>query len=358
MFLLPKIQKNIDNSGLLNKNCLSLLKYKTFMTTLDDIRRPIADSLEEFESFVRKSFNEKEGTLLADMIEYILSSRGKGLRPTLTMLSAAANSATGSFGKRTLLAAMLIEMIHTASLVHDDVIDESNLRRGQASVNARWQSKNAVIVGDYILARNMDIGLKSGQFDLLSHIIGNMSALCEGEILQSEHAGKLDTTKESYFDIIYKKTASLFACCASAGAMSVGAPRRRVESMHKFGEMIGMAFQIADDILDYTPTEKTGKPSANDLRERKITLPLIETLEKVSPEKRAEILAKVELCATDDSAVEAVRAEVEKAGGVEAAKQTMNRFLQRALSELSQLEESEYRQSMIDLCTFIAERER
>ena len=328
------------------------------MVILDDIRKPIATSLDEFEVFVRKSFNEKEGTLLAEMIEYILSSRGKGLRPTLTMLSAAATSATGSFGKRTHLAAMLIEMIHTASLVHDDVIDESNLRRGKASVNARWQSKNAVIVGDYILARNMDIGLKSGQFDLLSHIIGNMSVLCEGEILQSDHANKMDTTRDAYFDIIYKKTASLFACCASAGAMSVGAQRKTVESMHKFGEMIGMAFQIADDILDYTPTEKTGKPSGNDLRERKITLPLIEVLEKVSPEKKSEILNSLELCTTDDSAVERVRAEVEREGGVEAAKQIMNRFLQRAMSELAHLAPSEYRQAMMDLCTFIAEREK
>ena len=175
------------------------------MVTLDDIRRPIADRIEVFEEFVRSSFCEKEGSLLADMVEYVLSSRGKGLRPMLTMLSAAAVSTTGDFGKRTMLAAMLIEMIHTASLVHDDVIDESNMRRGQASVNARWQYRNALIVGDYILARNMDIGLRSGQYDLLTHIIGNMAVLCEGEILQSDHAGKLDISKQDYFDIIYKK---------------------------------------------------------------------------------------------------------------------------------------------------------
>ena len=174
------------------------------MITLDHIRQPIADRLEEFEQFVRSSFNEKEGTLLAEMIEYILSTRGKGLRPTLTMLVAAACSPTGNFGKRTMLAAMLVEMIHTASLVHDDVIDESDLRRGKASVNARWQSRNAVIVGDYILARNMDIGLKSGQYDLLTHIIGSMAILCEGEILQSDHAGKLDIIEQDYYDIIYK----------------------------------------------------------------------------------------------------------------------------------------------------------
>ena len=328
------------------------------MITLDDIRQPIADRIEEFEQFVRGSFNEKEGTLLAEMIDYILSSRGKGLRPTLTMLVAAATSPSGSFGKRTMLAAMLVEMIHTASLVHDDVIDESLQRRGQASVNARWQSRNAVIVGDYILARNMDIGLKSGQYDLLTHIIGSMAILCEGEILQSDHAGKLNITKEAYFDVIYKKTASLFASCTSAGALSVGAPRRTVESMHRFGEMVGMAFQIVDDILDYTPNNNTGKPAANDLQERKITLPLLEVLEQATPELTKEILSAVERAATDAEAVDSIREQVVKYNGVERARETLQRFLQRALSELSHLEDTPYRQAMIDLCTFVAERDR
>ena len=328
------------------------------MITLDDIRKPIADRLEEFEQFVRSSFNEKEGTMLAEMIDYILSSRGKGLRPTLAMLVAAATSPSGSFGKRTMLAAMLVEMIHTASLVHDDVIDESLQRRGQASVNARWQSRNAVIVGDYILARNMDIGLKSGQFDLLSHIIGSMATLCEGEILQSDHAGKLNITKEGYFDVIYKKTASLFASCASAGALSVGAPRKTVQSMPRFGEMMGMAFQIVDDILDYTPNNNTGKPAANDLQERKITLPLLEVLEQASPELTKEILSAVERAATEPEAVEFIREQVVKYNGVERARETLQRFLQRALSELSHLEDTPYRQAMIDLCTFVAERDR
>ena len=328
------------------------------MITLDNIRQPIADRMVEFEEFVRKSFNEKPGTMMAEMIEYILTSRGKALRPMLTMLSAAAVSPTGNFGKRTMLAAMLVEMIHTASLVHDDVIDESLQRRGKASVNARWQSRNAVLVGDYILARNMDIGLRSGQYDLLTHIIGSMATLCEGEILQSDHANKLDISKEAYFDIIYKKTAALFGSCASAGALSVGANRKTVESMNKFGEMVGMAFQIVDDILDYTPNNNTGKPAANDLQERKITLPLIEVLEKVTPELKADILSAVERAATEPEAVEFIREQVEKFGGVEAARATLQRFLQRALSELSLLEDTPYRQSMIDLCTFVAERDR
>jgi octaprenyl-diphosphate synthase len=204
----------------------------------------------------------------------------------------------------------------------------------------------------------MDIGLRSGQYDLLTHIIGSMATLCEGEILQSDHANKLDISKEAYFDVIYKKTAALFGSCASAGALSVGANRKTVESMNKFGEMVGMAFQIVDDILDYTPNNNTGKPAANDLQERKITLPLIEVLEKVTPELKADILSAVERAATEPEAVEFIREQVEKFGGVEAARATLQRFLQRALSELSLLEDTPYRQSMIDLCTFVAERDR
>lgn len=328
------------------------------MVQLDDLRRPIADRLTEFDEFVRKSFAEREGTLLGDMIDYILTSRGKGLRPTLVMLAAGACSQSGSFGKRTMLAAMLIEMLHVASLVHDDVIDESDQRRGRASVNARWQSRNAVIVGDYILAKNVDIGLKSGQYDLLNHIICSMTTLCEGEILQSDHAGKLDTSREAYFDIIYKKTASLFATCGSAGALSVGADRRKVEAMHRFGETLGMAFQIVDDILDYTPDNNAGKPVANDLRERKITLPLIEVLERVEKPLHDEIIARIEQCATDETAVEFIRSKVEEYDGVALARKTLQRFLQRAMSELSVLDESDYREAMMSLCAFVAERDR
>lgn len=328
------------------------------MVTLDDIRRPISAQLEEFNAFVRHSFNEKPGTLLGDMIDYILGSRGKGLRPIVTMLAAGACSPSGNFGKRTMLAAMLVEMIHVASLVHDDVIDESDMRRGQASVNARWQSRNAVIVGDYILAKNMDIGLKSGQYDLLNQIIRSMTTLCEGEIIQSEHAGKLDTSRKAYFDIIYKKTASLFGACASAGAMSVGASRQNIAAMQNFGEALGIAFQIVDDILDYTPDNNAGKPVANDLRERKITLPLIEVLDRVDEATREQIIARLELCATDETAVDFIWSKVKEHDGVRLATQTMQRFLQRAMSELAVLPETPFREALINLCSFVAERDR
>ena len=336
-----------------------MFEYRNFMaTTLDQIRRPIEGSIEEFNAFVRKNFSKEQGTLIGDMLEYVLSARGKGLRPIVVMLAAGATSATGNFGKRTMLAAMLTEMIHVASLIHDDVIDESNLRRGKASVNARWQSHNAVIVGDYILARNMSIGLQSGQFDLLNHIIGAMSTLCEGELIQSDHASKLDTSRDHYFDIIYKKTASLFAVSASVGALSVGASREKVEAMRTFGKMLGMAFQIVDDILDYVPNNNTGKPAANDLRERKITLPLIEVLERVSEEEKTEIMRQLPLCTESDESVAYIQGKVAEYNGVAIARETVHAYLQRAMSALAVCEESEYRNSLLALCEYVVERDR
>lgn len=328
------------------------------MTTLDQIRRPIESEIEEFNAFVRKNFSEEQGTLIGDMLEYVLSSRGKGLRPVVVMLAAGATSATGNFGKRTMLAAMLVEMIHVASLIHDDVIDESNLRRGRDSVNARWQSRNAVIIGDYILARNMNIGLQSGQYDLLTHIIGAMSTLCEGELIQSDHASKLDTSREHYLDIIYRKTASLFSVCGSVGAISVGASPDKVAAMRTFGKMLGMAFQIVDDILDFVPNNNTGKPAANDLRERKITLPLIEVLERVSEEERAEIMRQLPLCAESEESVAFIQAKVAEHKGVELARETVHAYLKRAMSALSVCGDSDYCKSLLALCEYVVERDR
>ncbi len=328
------------------------------MITINTIRKPIEKELAEFDKFVRHNFSADDG-LIAEMLEYVLSSRGKGIRPILVMLSAALNSANkGCFGKRTFLAAMLVEMIHVASLIHDDVIDESDMRRGKASVNSRWQSRNAVIVGDYILAKNMDLGLSSGQYDLVSHIIKSMTTLCEGELVQSDHASRLDTSREAYFDIIYKKTASLLSVSASAGALSVGSSAENISAMRRFGEAVGIAFQIRDDILDYMPTADTGKPSNNDLRERKITLPLIEVLERADQEERSEILSLVERCASDESCVSAVQQKVVEVGGIEAATATMKSYLQRAMSILGGYDESPYRQALLDLCAYIAERNR
>ena len=329
------------------------------MITLDAIRQPVVKELEAYEAFLERQF-KAEGDLLNDMLRHALSSRGKGVRPLLVALSAALNARTAgaSGGPRVSLAAMLVEMIHTASLIHDDVIDEADERRGRPSANAIWQSHKAVLLGDYILARNMAIGLESGQFDLVSHICGRMATLCEGELLQADCASKQNTTRNTYLDIIYKKTACLLGVSASAGALAVGAPREKVYAMRRFGESLGMAFQIQDDILDYTPSAETGKPVGNDLREGKITLPLIEVLEQCSEAERAEILRRLKMCATDEASVDYIQGVVEAAGGVALAARTMQRYIDRAVAILSTYGESPYRSALVNMCAYIVERNK
>ncbi|MBR6759640.1 MAG: polyprenyl synthetase family protein [Alistipes sp.] len=336
------------------------------MISIDSIRQPILADLAAFDEFLKGQFTS-EGKLISEMLTHVLSSRGKGVRPMIVMLTSAlcsdANQREWVEGernctKRTYLAAMLVEMLHTASLIHDDVIDGADTRRGRPSANALWQSRNAVVLGDYILAKTMGSGMQSAQYDLVSHIIGSVATLCEGEILQSQHTKERNTTRQDYLEIIYKKTASLISISASAGAVSVNASRQDVEQMRRFGEALGMAFQIQDDILDYSREAKTGKPANNDLREGKITLPLIEVLERCSSVERLQLLDKLSQCATDEAAVDFLQGVVEATGGLAMAARTMQTYINRATSILSQYAESPYRTALINLCAYVAERDR
>ena len=337
------------------------------MISINDIRKPILKDLEAFDAFIAENFSA-EGELLQEMLTYALSSRGKGIRPILTLLIASMHSPIaaqdGDYSgerqhctKRTYLAAMLVEMIHTASLIHDDVLDSADERRGKPSVNAKWQSNMAIILGDYILARTMALGMASAQYDLISHIGSAMATLCEGEVLQSQHADRYDTTRNDYFDIIYRKTASLLGVSAALGALSVGANRGDVERMQKFGEAIGIAVQIQDDILDYKRDNNTGKPANNDLREHKITLPLIEVMERVTDEEREEIKALLRRADSDDEALDKLHNMVVERGGLEAASISLKSYLARAMHLLHKYPDTPYRASLLDLCTFIAERD-
>ena len=333
------------------------------MITIDDIRRPISADLEAFDKFVADNFNA-EGEMLQEMLTYALSSRGKGIRPILTMLSALTCTAATyrpderNCTKRTYLAALMMEMIHTASLIHDDVLDSADERRGKPSVNAKWQSNLAIILGDYILARTMSLGMASAQYDIVSYVGTAMAALCEGEVLQSQHAKSLDTTRDDYFTIIYQKTASLLGVCGALGAMSLGAQREDVERMRKFGEALGIAFQIQDDILDYNRQNNTGKPVNNDLREHKITLPLIEVMERKTEEERGVIIKLIERCNDDNEALDTLHNMVHNEGGIERATETMQAYLSRAMHLVSKYEDTPYRKALLDLCTFVAERDK
>ncbi|MBQ3197342.1 MAG: polyprenyl synthetase family protein [Alistipes sp.] len=336
------------------------------MVSLEAIRTPIASDIDAFEEFLKGQFSS-DGKLMSEMLTHVLSARGKSVRPIIVMLTSALTSSANArqwvegernCTKRTYLAAMMVEMLHTASLVHDDVIDNADMRRGRPSVNALWQSRNAVVMGDFLLARTMSAGMESAQYDLVSHIIGTVATLCEGEVLQSQHAADKNTTRQDYLEIIYKKTASLISVSASAGAVSVMASREDVEQMRRFGEALGMAFQIQDDILDYSRSAKTGKPSNNDLREGKITLPLIEVLEQCSPAEKLQLLDKLSQCATDDAAVDYIQNIVEVTGGLSMAARTMQSYIDRAVAILSKYEDSPYRTALVNLCAYVAERDK
>ena len=336
------------------------------MVSLEAIRTPIASDIDAFEEFLKGQFSS-DGKLMSEMLTHVLSARGKSVRPIIVMLTSALTSSANqrqwvegerNCSKRTYLAAMMVEMLHTASLIHDDVIDNADTRRGRPSVNALWQSRNAVIMGDFLLARTMSAGMESAQYDLVSHIIGSVATLCEGEVLQSQHAADKDTTRQDYLEIIYKKTASLISISASAGAVSVMASREDVEQMRRFGEALGMAFQIQDDILDYSRSAQTGKPRNNDLREGKITLPLIEVLEQCTSAEKLQIIDKLSQCATDDSAVEYIQNIVEVTGGLSLAARTMQTYIDRAVAILSKYEDSPYRTALVNLCAYVAERDK
>ena len=336
------------------------------MVSLEAIRTPIVSDIDAFEEFLKGQFSS-DGKLMSEMLTHVLSARGKSVRPIIVMLTSALTSSANTrqwiegernCSKRTYLAAMMVEMLHTASLVHDDVIDNADTRRGRPSVNALWQSRNAVIMGDFLLARTMSAGMESAQYDLVSHIIGSVATLCEGEVLQSQHAADKDTTRQDYLEIIYKKTASLISISASAGAVSVMASREDVEQMRRFGEALGMAFQIQDDILDYSRSAQTGKPRNNDLREGKITLPLIEVLEQCTSAERLQLIDKLSQCATDDAAVEYIQNIVEVTGGLSLAARTMQTYIDRAVAILSKYEDSPYRTALVNLCAYVAERDK
>ena len=324
------------------------------MITIDAIRQPILADLNSFDEFVADNINA-EGEMLQEMLTYALSSRGKGVRPILTMLAALTcmpdtpNPEERHCSKRTYLAALIMEMIHTASLIHDDVLDDADERRGKPSVNTKWQSNLAIILGDYILAKTMALGMASAQYDIVSYVGSAMATLCEGEILQSQHARELDTTRDDYFDIIYQKTASLLGVCAALGALSVGASREDIDRI---------AFQIQDDILDYNRNNNTGKPANNDLREHKITLPMIEVMESKSEEEVNEMKALLKRCKDDNEALDTLHNMVIAGGGIERATEVMQAYLSRAMHLVSKYEDTPYRKAMLDLCTFVAERDK
>ncbi len=318
---------------------------------LDDIKAPIAREMEEFEQKFRASM--KTRVLLLDKImSYIVKRKGKQMRPMFVFLSA---GVCGGIKESTFRGASLIELLHTATLVHDDVVDEANYRRGFFSVNALWKNKVAVLVGDFLLSRGLILSVENQDFNLLKIVTYAVKEMSEGELLQMEKSRKLDITEDVYFDIIRQKTASLIASCCAVGAASSGVHDEVVEKMRAFGEKIGMAFQIKDDLFDYGELE-IGKPLGIDIREKKMTLPLIYALSKASWMEKRRIVGVIRNDGGNTRKVKEVIQYVKDSGGIDYAVGRMNQFHEDALAILRGFPESVYKKSLIELVQFTIDR--
>ena len=293
--------------------------------------------------------------LLNRIMNYIVHRKGKQMRPMFVFLTAKMVS-NGGFHERTYRGASIVELIHTATLVHDDVVDDSNMRRGFFSINALWKNKIAVLVGDFLLSKGVLLSVDNEDFDLLKIISRAVREMSEGELLQIEKARRLDITEEVYFDIIRQKTATLIGACTAIGAASVGANQETVDEMWQFGETIGLAFQIKDDLFDYS-NEKIGKPTGIDIKEQKMTLPLIYALNNCTEKEKKWLINSVKNFNKDKKRVQEVIDFVKKSGGIEYTVQKMNSYQEKALQMLEKYPDSEYKKSLVSMINYVVARE-
>ena len=309
--------------------------------------------MELFEQKFQLSMSSKVA-LLNRITHYIVNRKGKQMRPMFVFLVAKMVS-NGEISERTYRGASVIELIHTATLVHDDVVDESNRRRGFFSINALWKNKIAVLVGDYLLSKGLLLSIDNNDFDLLKIISIAVREMSEGELLQIEKARKLDITEDVYYEIIRQKTATLIAACCSLGAASVKPETTDVETMRKFGDLIGMAFQIKDDLFDYG-REQIGQPPGIDIKEQKMTLPLIYALNQASNQEKKWLINSIKNHNRDRKRVKEVITYVKEKGGLEYAVSKMKQFQTEALHILQNYPESQYRNSLELMVTYVIER--
>ncbi len=322
------------------------------MSISSKIKAPIELEMKRFESYFKTQLNSSI-PLLTIITNYVLRRKGKQMRPMLVFLSAKLN---GEIAEATYTAASLIELLHTATLIHDDVVDETYQRRGFFSINALWRSKIAVLVGDYFLSVGLINALKTKQIGVLEVVSDAVREMSEGELLQIEKSRSLNITEEVYYDVIRKKTATLIAACTKAGAYSVGADDEHLKKMHLFGEYLGMAFQIRDDLLDYEKTNFAGKPTGNDLKEKKITLPLIYVLNHMSPSERRSILRTIQRHHKKEREIAPIMHMVKERGGIVYARQKMGEYRDKALEILNSYPEGETREALRELVFFTINR--
>ena len=325
------------------------------MKITEQIKQPIAYEMDLFEQKFRLAMASKVA-LLNRITHYIVNRKGKQMRPMFVFLVAKMVS-NGEVKDRTYRGAAVIELIHTATLVHDDVVDDSNKRRGFFSINALWKNKIAVLIGDYLLSKGLLLSIDNNDFDLLKIISVAVREMSEGELLQIEKARRLDITEDIYYEIIRQKTATLIAACCSLGAASVKPEANDVETMRKFGELIGMAFQIKDDLFDYG-TKSIGKPVGIDIKEQKMTLPLIHVLNNVSKKDKKWLINSIKNHNKNKKRVDEVITFVKNNGGLDYAVTKMKAFQAEALHILQQFPDSDYKSSLELMVNYVIERKK
>jgi octaprenyl-diphosphate synthase len=324
------------------------------MTSLDLITSPIKAELKDFEAYFKNTL-KSDIPFLELIVRYILRKKGKQMRPMFVFLSA---KLCGGFNESTHLAASSVELLHTATLLHDDVVDESYERRGSFSINALWKNKIAVLVGDYILARGLLLQLNDHRYRFLHLISRAVQDMSEGEILQMRKSRKLDIDQETYFRIIRQKTASLIATSMAIGAASVSEDDTLVERIYQIGQDVGIAFQIKDDIFDYQNKGLLGKPTGNDIKEKKITLPLLYVLNNSDSSERRRILHLVRRKNKNHAKVKELVDLVVSRGGLEYAAEQMDKYRMKAISALKEFPESDARQALIELVNYTTTRQK
>lgn len=325
------------------------------MKIVSQIKLPVENEMELFEKKFSGAMSSKV-SLLNRITHYVVNRKGKQMRPMFVFLVAKLVN-KGEVNERTYRGASVIELIHTATLVHDDVVDDSNRRRGFFSINALWKNKIAVLVGDYLLSKGLLLSIDNDDFDLLKIISVAVREMSEGELLQIEKARQLDITEAVYFEIIRQKTATLIAACCAMGAQSVRADKEVVERLRYFGELIGMAFQIKDDLFDYGE-EKIGKPTGIDIKEQKMTLPLIHSLNQADPAKKRWLINSVKNHNKDKARVKEVIAYVKSSGGLEYAVEQMKAYRDRALEILNTFPDSDYKASLELMVNYVIDRKK
>jgi len=319
------------------------------------IRQPIIEEMDRFEEKFKAAMASNV-SLLNRITYYIASRKGKQMRPMFVFLVAKLLG-EGRIEERTYRGASIIELIHTASLVHDDVVDGSERRRGFFSINALWKNKIAVLVGDYFFSKGLLLSLDHDDFDLLKIVSEAVREMSQGELLQLEKARRLDIDEPIYYDIIRQKTATLIAACCAMGAASVGSSKEEIERFHSFGEYAGMAFQIKDDLFDYGE-DRIGKPTGIDIKEQKMTLPLIHVLNKVDKKQRNWLIDSVKRYNTDKKRVKEVIQFVKDQGGLEYAERQMIHYKDAALELLSKYPDNEYKEALANLVTYVVDRKK